>query len=174
MIEVVLGALGDFSGDAVVRSVSADLQADTPFSRDVELLAGPELTEKLQTMGEFPVGAALITPAGGVGSPFLIHVVLRSTEEPASVEGVKAALANALRRAEEWGLASVAIPPLGTGAGNLDIESVAGVMVPALLDHMGSAEHPRSVTIAVSTAFEQEVFSRRIQSEAGPRASGVH
>lgn len=174
MIEVLLAEVGELRAEAIVRSVSAGLDADTPFSREVELLAGSDMTDRLQAMGEFPVGAAVITPSGTLDSPFLIHVVLQSNEEPVSAEGVKAALKNGLRRAEEWGLESVIIPPLGTGAGNLDLETVASIMVPILRDYVAEAEGPRSVTIAVSNAFEQETFSRRVAAESSPRASGIH
>lgn len=174
MIEVVRSHLAELRADAVLRSVAATLDADTPFSREVEILAGPEVTERLQAMGELPVGAGVITPAGNLETPFLIHVVVQSNEEPVTSDGVKAALTNGLRRAEEWGLESLVLPPLGTGAGNLDMESSAAVMVPVLMNHMALAEYPKSVMIAVSNSFEQDVFSRLIVAEPGPPSSGIH
>jgi len=174
MIEVVLSDLADLEAEAILRSVSAGLDADTPFSRDVEILAGPAMTERLQAMGDLPVGAAVITPSGGIEAPFLIHVVLQSAEDPVSAESVRTALKNGLRRADEWGLASVALPPLGTGAGNLDLETAASVMIGVLNDHLSESEHPASVTIIVQTSFEQEVFAGLLGSEASPRLSGLH
>ena len=97
----------------------------------------------IQAMGDLPVGAAVITPGGKLEAAFLIHVVLQSSEEPVTSEGLRAALKNGLRRAAEWGLESMALPPLGTGAGNLDAQEAAAVMVPILADHLLSSENPR-------------------------------
>jgi O-acetyl-ADP-ribose deacetylase (regulator of RNase III) len=90
-------------------------------------------------------------------------VVLRSREEPVGAEAVRAGLTNGLRRARELGLESLALPPLGLGAGNLDPQESAAVRVPILLDHdCTSSGHPREMTILVATAYEEEVFLRAL------------
>ena len=69
---------------------------------------------------------------------------------------------NALRRCTEWGIERLAVPPLGTGAGNLDAEDAASVMVPVLLEHMREAQHPARVTIVVDSEYEFEVFRNEL------------
>jgi len=163
MIRVVQSGALEVEAEAILRSVSATLEADTPFSRNLEIAAGKDISERLQAMGDLPVGAAVITPGGELSGRFLIHVVLQSLAEPVTLEGLRSALKNGLRRAEEWGLESVAIPPLGTGAGNLEAEEAAGVMIPVVSDHLAQAESLREVLILVGTGFEEEVFSRSLQ-----------
>lgn len=173
MIGVVLSSVPDLASEAVLRSISSALDADTPFSREVELRAGSSVTERLQAMGDLPVGAAVITPGGEMAPAFLIHVALHSHEEPVTPEGVRSALKNGLRRAEEWGLSSLAVPPLGTGAGNLDAQEVATIMISEISSHLSSQENPKEVTIVTGTPYEQEVFSRAVelsQSAASPTA----
>ena len=136
MIRVVLSKAGEVEAEAILRSVSSDLEADTPFSRELEILMGTGVSERLQAMGEFPVGAAVITPGGDLSFAFMIHVVLQSVEERVTPEGLRSALQNGLRRAEEWGLETLALPPLGTGAGNMDAGEAAAVMVPVISDHL--------------------------------------
>lgn len=156
--------------EAILRSVSSQLEPDTPESRDLAQGAGPDVSERLRGMGSLPVGAAVITPGGDLPVPFLIHVVLQSPEEPIRKEGVRLALQNGLRRAEEWGLESLAMPPLGTGAGNLDAEEAAEVMIPLIQDHLQRFDHPREVVIAVGNDYEDDVFQRAVES-AGRQAS---
>ena len=167
MIEVVLAGPGDVESEAVLRSMSSELAADTAFSRDVEIRAGQAVAERLKGMGELPVGAAVITPAGDLSSSFIIHVVLQSREEPVTAHGLRLALQNGLRRAEEWGLDSLAIPPLGTGAGNLDAEEAASVMVPLIAEHIKGSENRRSVRILVGTGYELDVFGQAVESVQG-------
>ena len=167
MIRVILSEPTRVSSEAILRSVTSELAADTAFSREVELGAGEEVVRRLQAMGELPVGAAVVTPGGDLPVPFLIHVVLRSLEEPVGPEAIRAGLRNGLRRTQELGLESLALPPLGTGAGNLDPQEAAAVMVPLLLEHLPSAPHLRDVIIVAATAYEEEVFLRALDSALG-------
>ncbi len=163
MIRVLLSELANLEAEAILRSISSDLDPDTTQSRELEVRAGLDVTERLQAMGDLPVGAAVITPGGELDAAFLIHVVLRSPEEPVTSERVQAALKNGLRRAEEWGMESLALPPLGTGAGNLDAQEAAAVMIPVLADHLLFSESPREVTVAVGTEYERDVFDRAVE-----------
>ncbi len=158
MIRVAQSPITEAGCEAVLRSVSSDLEADTPLSRTLELGAGNRVSDRLQAMGTLPVGAAVITPGGDLGVGFLIHVVLQSAEEPVGPEGLGLALLNGLRRAQEWGLETVAIPPLGIGAGNLEAEDSAAVMVPVIRNHLQGAEHPKEVVIVVASDYEESVF----------------
>jgi O-acetyl-ADP-ribose deacetylase len=168
MIRVVLSGPSLAGSEAILRSVTSELAADTAFSRELELEAGAEVSRRLQAMGDLPVGAAVVTPGGDLPAPFLIHVVLRSAEEPVGREAVRTALVNGLRRARELGLESLALPPLGTGAGNLDAQEAAAVMVPVLRDHLPSSPHLRDVVILAATAYEEEVFLGALDPARGP------
>jgi O-acetyl-ADP-ribose deacetylase (regulator of RNase III) len=164
VIRVVEGDLASIRADALLRPVGEGLEAVSPSGRELERRAGEAVMNKLAQNGPLPQGAAVLTPAGGLEADFLIHVVVHTREEPASEAGVRKALVNGLRRAAEWELADVALPPLGTGPGHLDPEPAARVMVEALRDHMGGDRCPRTVTIVVNGAYELETFSRAVAS----------
>ena len=61
---------------------------------------------------------------------------------------------SALERAQEWRLARVAAPPLGLGAGNLDVEASAEVMAEELARHLRGAAFPERVTLVAETEYE--------------------
>lgn len=168
MIRIVISDPSDLEAEAVLRSVSSGLEADTPFSRALEIGAGPEITQRLEDMGDLPVGAAVITPGGELPVAFLIHVVLQSADQPVTAVGLRLALQNGLRRAREWGLNSLALPPLGTGAGNLDVEESASIMVPLIKQHLADTDHPQEIAIVVGTTYEEGVFSRMVELDSRP------
>jgi len=170
MIRVVLTEPVESGVECILRSVSSHLEPDTSESRDLELGAGSALADRLRAMESLPVGAAVITPGGDLPVAFLIHVVLQSAEEPIRKEGVRLALQNGLRRAQEWGLESLGIPPLGMGAGNLEAEEAAEVMIPLILDHLQRFDHPGEVVILVTNDYEEDVFTRAVEL-AGRQAS---
>lgn len=164
MIRVLLCQPPEADTESILRSISSELDPDTPLSRDLEQGAGSTVAERLRAMGTLPVGAAVITPGGDLPASFLIHVVLQSAEEPIRTEGVKTALQNGLRRAQEWGLKSVAMAPLGIGAGNLEAEEAAGVMIPLIQEHLLCSEYPQEVVITVANEYEHDVFSRAVEA----------
>ncbi len=170
MIRVSLNKPIDAGTESILRSVSSQLEADTPESRDLAQGAGATVVDRLMGMGSLPVGAAVITPGGDLPVSFLIHVVLQSPEEPIRQDGVRLALQNGLRRAQEWGIESLGMAPLGTGAGNLSAEEAADVMIPLIQDHLQRFEHPREVVITVGNDYENDVFLRAVES-AGRQAS---
>lgn len=162
MIHVALGTLAELPATALLNPVDAHWQAATPVSRRVEMAAGAELEAQRQALGELPVGSAVITSAGELPAQFLIHVVVRSREEPVSPAGIRRGLQNALRRAVEWGIRDLAMPPLGTGAGNLDAEEAAALMLPLLREHLENNDCPAQVSIVVESAYELEAFQREL------------
>jgi len=172
MIRVLPSDAIPLEADAILRSVSSEMEALTGFGRELERRAGAGPSERLRAMGELPVGAAVITPGGDLAVPFIIHVVLQSADEPVTPGSVRAGLKNGLRRAEEWSLETLAMPALGSGAGNLDAEEAAALMVPLLWNHLRESESPREVLILVGTGYEADVFSRAVDLARGtPRVS---
>lgn len=183
MIRVVQAELADTSCAAVLRPVSSEWDAVTPATRRLELAAGPELTEQCRRMGELPVGSAVITPAGVLpNAEWMVHVIVRSVLEPVTLDTVRRGLQNGLRRIAQMGIESVAVAPLGTGAGNLDAEESAREMIPVLLEHLQHARFPEVVEILVDSEYERQSFERQLRkfdlpflsdTQSEPNGSGV-
>lgn len=160
MIDVYVGDLIESRTQAVVRPVCADWSAVTPAMRRLELAAGSQLAEQCSRLGELPPGSAAITGAGKLPAEFMVHAVVRSSDEPTTAAVVRNAMVNALRRLTEWEIDKVAMPLLGTGAGNLQVEESAEIMVSAILEHRRSAEWPAGVDVVVESEYERDVFQQ--------------
>lgn len=159
-VHVVEAEAVDLEGDALLRTVGEGLDGVTPLSRRIGLQAGDAVLARLRGMGEAPVGAALVTPGGDLRTTFLIHLVIRSVDEPISPAGVARALRNGLRQAAGWELDHLILPPLGLGAGNLLAETSARVTAEVLREHAGESPFPARVTIPVPGPYEEELFLR--------------
>ncbi len=165
-VAVDLGVLAETPAAALLNPVDGDWQPATAAARRIELAAGAEVEAQRRALGELPAGSAVITSAGTLPAQFLIHVVVRSREEGVTRGGVRRALQNGLRRAVEWGIPDLAMPPLGTGAGNLDAEESAAIMLPVLREHMRAAAHPARVRIVVESEYELDAFRRALAAGA--------
>ncbi len=162
MIRVVVDDLASIAADAVVRPTNGNLEAITPALRRLELAAGPRFRDLCKVQRELGVGAAVVTPGGDLPAELVVHAVIMSTLEPVSKAGVRRAVAAALRQAELWQIGTLALPPLGTGAGQLSVEDAADAALPALEEHLQGAEHPVNVFFVVETDLEREIFETRL------------
>jgi serine/threonine-protein kinase len=160
VIHVLTGVLSEQGLEGIVRPIRSDLAPLTHAARDVVAAAGPSVAERLDQLGTLPLGSAVITPAGALPASFIIHIVTASEDEPETPLSVQRALRNGLRRAADWGLKSLAIPPLGAGAGHLDAEDAARAQLEILADHLDEGLPPLDLTIVVAGEYEAEVFAR--------------
>jgi O-acetyl-ADP-ribose deacetylase (regulator of RNase III) len=165
-IDVRIDDLAFYEGEAIVRPVNALLGATTPVMRRLEMAAGAAFGDTVRVSEPMPVGSAVVTAAGELGAELLIHGVVSSDEEPVSRASVRQALVSALQRAVAFQVREVAIAPFGLGAGNLDIEDSADVMVSVLTEHMKRATYPASVLIIAETELEAQVIRARVEQRS--------
>ncbi len=163
MIDVRREDLVTADVECILRSVGSSLEPLTAIGRAVAVAAGEGLLERIDQMGDLPVGGAVITPAGNLSASFIVHVALQSHEEPVSARGVRKALLNGLRHACRMDIETLALPPLGTGAGNLDVETAADMMFEVLRGHMENEEYPKEVTVMVATEYELQAFTSQLE-----------
>jgi len=173
VIRIVQGELAAAAAEAVLRPVTAEWTAVTHAMRRLELAAGEVPAEQCRRLGELPVGSAVITPAGDLPAQFMVHAIVRSMDEPVTESGVRRALQNGLRRIVEWGIQHVAMAPLGTGAGNLDADEAAAIMIPVLLEHMQAGGPPAEVEIYVDSEYEKDVFERQLAMHGATSSGGA-
>jgi O-acetyl-ADP-ribose deacetylase (regulator of RNase III) len=163
-IEIRVDDLAFFEGEAIARPVNAMLGATTPIMRKLERAAGSAFAEKARPREPLPVGAAVVTKAGDLGVELMIHGVVSSDDEPVTRETVRLALMSALQRAVAFQIRELAIAPFGLGAGNLDIEDSAEVMLDVLTLHMRNASYPSTVVIFAETELEEEILRARLRT----------
>lgn len=166
VIDVRVDDLAFYEGEAIARPVNAMLGATTPVMRRLERAAGPALAEKARLSQPLPVGAAVVTNAGELPVELLIHGVVSSDDEAVTRATVRLALMSALQRAVAFQIREIALAPFGLGAGNLDIEDSADVMVDVLNEHMRRSQYPSSVLIVVETPHEEQVVRLRLRGAA--------
>ncbi len=167
MIEVRVAELADVPAGAALRPVASDFSPVNPAMIRFDRAAGAAVAAQCASLGDIPVGSAVITPGGELDAEYIVHVAVRSTDENVSRAAVQRGLLNGLRRLEQWGIESVAVAPLGVGAGNLDAEESADAMLPVLVEHMRGSRHPSTIILAVEDAYQRDAFAAAVARHAG-------
>jgi len=165
-IDVRIDDLAFYDGEAIIRPVNAQLGATTPVMRRLEVAAGAAFSDTVRVSEPMPVGSAVVTGAGDLEAELLIHGVVSSDDEPVTRASVRQALVSALQRAVAFQIRELALAPFGLGAGNLDIEDSAEVMVSVLTEHMKRSAYPAAVIIIAETPLEAQVIRARVEQKA--------
>ena len=135
--------------EAVVNAANAQLRTGGGVAGAIHSAAGPELAEETRPMAPIQPGEAVISGAHDLPNDHVIHVLgpVYGRDEP-SDELLRTGYENALRRAEEHDIASIAFPALSTGAFGYPLDEAAPIALEAILDaapHLDTVEHVRFV-----------------------------
>ena len=159
MIQLRKGDLAAADAEAILRPCGEAGDSVNAAGRRLEARAGEAVARRLEEQGDLPLGTAVLTPAGELACDFLVHVAVRSREEPPTLATVERGLVNALRRAADFGIGSLALPPLGMGVGTLDAGDAARVMAEVLRNHLGEGRPPSTLTVVVDSDYEESVLA---------------
>ncbi|MFP4206996.1 MAG: macro domain-containing protein [Spirochaetaceae bacterium] len=124
--------------DAVVNAANAQLQIGGGVAGAVHRAAGPELAAECRPYAPIRPGEAVITGAGRLPNRHVIHVLgpVYGMDKPED-KLLADCYRNALRRAEENRLSSVAFPAISTGAFGYPMNDAATVAMQTVAAEVG-------------------------------------
>ena len=125
---------------------------------------GREIEDEAIRQGPIVVGEAVVTGPGNLACKHVIHAAAMGQDLHTSAEKIRASTDNALKRAEELGVASIAFPALGTGVGGFDYAQAAEIMLEVCRSHSGGNRSLRTVRFVLFDQRAFEAFERVAQS----------
>ena len=142
--------------EAIVNAANAQLRTGGGVAGAIHSAAGPGLTDETRPLAPIEPGEAVITGAHDLPNDHVIHVLgpVYGRDEP-SDELLRAGYENALQRAEEHEVSSVAFPAISTGAFGYPLDEAARIAVQTLLD---AAPKLNSVTHVRFVLFDENTY----------------
>lgn len=128
-IEVVKGDISDQPDvGAVVNAANAGLMPGAGVAGAIHRAAGPSLAEECRPLAPISPGEAVITGGHDLPNERVVHVLgpVYGRDEP-SEELLASCYRNALRLADEAGVASIAFPAVSTGVFGYPVEDAARI-----------------------------------------------
>ena len=119
---------------------------------------GDEIEFAAVRQGPVPVGEAVVTHGGTLAAPLVIHAVSLDRDRRTTAEAIERAVRSAMARAREQGVASIAVPALGTGVGGFPLEEGARVTVATVRDELGQPGSIDHVVFALRGAAAYRAF----------------
>jgi O-acetyl-ADP-ribose deacetylase (regulator of RNase III) len=153
-VTLQLGDITEFEVDALVSPANNDLILGGGVSGAVRRVAGPEIQEACNKLAPIPLGEAVVTPGFALRCKWVIHAGVMPLGLWADASSVRRAAINSLRRAEEKGIKSLAIPAIGTGAGNFPAHKSARILFEELSKHLRNSRIEKVLVVV----FEEKVM----------------
>lgn len=127
-----MGDIAEAQADGIVSSANFHMQMRSGVGDALRRRGGDEIEVEAMKDGEQALGSVVATGAGRLRAKRVLHAV--SAWNEASCVGRTAQ--RAFLYADEYGLRSLAVPALGTGAARVSIETCANAMMTALRWHL--------------------------------------
>ena len=164
-VEVVVmkGDITEVEADAVVNAANSYLEHGGGVAGAIVRKGGQVIQEEsrewVRRFGPVPVGGVAVTSAGRLRARYVIHAVgPRCGVEP--IEKLGEAVRNALLKAEELGLVSIAFPAISTGIFGCPYDDAAFQTAAAIKE---VAPRLRSVRRVMVVLYGDEAFNRFVE-----------
>ncbi len=164
-VSVVLlkGDITEVEADAIVNAANSYLEHGGGVAAAIVRKGGEIIQEEsrewVKRYGPVPVGGVAVTSAGRLKARYVIHAVgPRCGVEP--IEKLGEAVRNALLKAEELGLASIAFPAISTGVFGCPYDAAAYQTASAIRD---AAPQLRKVRRILVVLYGDEAYNRFVE-----------
>jgi O-acetyl-ADP-ribose deacetylase (regulator of RNase III) len=130
-LELVQGDITSLSVDAIVNAANERLELGAGVAGAIRRKGGPAIQEECDRIGHCETGGAVVTVGGHLPAKWVIHAVGPVWRGGGAGEEslLASAVGSALKRAEEIGAKSVALPALSTGVYGFPMSRAAEISI---------------------------------------------
>ncbi|MFC6906402.1 macro domain-containing protein [Halalkalicoccus tibetensis] len=153
--DVIQGDIARQGADVLVNAAGTSLRMGSGVADALRRGAGEGINEAAMSKGPVDLGAVATTDAYGLDAEYVIHAAAMPHygDGRATAESIRDATRNTLKRADELGCESLAIPALGCGVAGFDLREGARIIAEEI-----DAYEPDSLADVRFVAYSDEEF----------------
>jgi O-acetyl-ADP-ribose deacetylase (regulator of RNase III) len=151
--------------DAIVNAANEALQLGSGVAGSIRQRGGPTIQEECDRIGTCAVGQAVVTRAGKLQAKWVIHAVGPVWKGGNFGEEMllASAILQALRRGEDIGATSVAVPAISTGVFGFPLEMAAEISVAAARSFAPTAEYVQRIVFCLLDEQAHSAFEAALR-----------
>ena len=175
-IRFIKGDITDMAVDAIVNAANNDLILGAGVAGAIRRKGGPRIEEECERLGPIAVGEAAVTTGGNLKALYVIHAASMTLGGKTTADSLRLATRQALLRAEEKAIKSIAFPAVGTGIAGFPLEECAEIMLREAAQHLSGETSLQAVYFVLFDEEARRVFERawqRIRDAPAPGAAGA-
>ncbi|MFO0980927.1 MAG: macro domain-containing protein [Planctomycetota bacterium] len=157
-IELHLGDIAEERVDAIVAAADEHLNFTGDGAAALRRKAGASIEQACASIGYCPSGHAVLTAAGALNARYLIHAVGPRMGEGDEEQKLVSLAQECLTLARERGLASIALPAIGTGAFGFEAHRAAHLLLTTCVRHASSAAALKRIVFVLGEPAAYDVF----------------
>ncbi|AKG38090.1 MAG: ADP-ribose-binding protein [Infirmifilum uzonense] len=170
-VELCEGDLTEVVADAIVNAANSFLKHGGGVALAIVRKGGEEIQresdEYVKRHGPVPTGQVAVTGAGKLKARFVIHAVGPRFGEENGDAKLASAFRNALLKAEELRLQSIAFPAISTGIYGYPYEKCAMIAVKTLKEMYTSLKNVKRIIFCLYGSEAYTTFQEVFQKELG-------
>ena len=165
VIELAKADITRLHVEAIVNAANEALQLGAGVAGAIRDHGGPSIQDECDLIGTCAVGQAVVTKAGKLPCKWIIHAVGPVWKGGNFGEEMllASAVLQALRRGEDIGAASVAIPALSTGIFGFPLESAVEISIGAARSFAPTAEYVQRIIFCLYDDTTYDAFQAALQ-----------
>ncbi len=166
IITIMQGDITEIKADALVNAANNHLWMGGGVAGAIKRKGGKIIETEAMRNGPIPIGEAVITTAGNLKAKFVIHAAGMGTDLRTDETKIQNATLNALKRAHEVRIGSVAFPSIGTGVGGFPITKAARIMINTTLDFFKNIKETelKEIIFVLFDSNTFDAFSEELKS----------
>jgi O-acetyl-ADP-ribose deacetylase len=151
--------------DAIVNAANEALIRGGGVDGAIRRKAGPEVEKELRRIARCPTGEAITTSGGDLPAKMIVHTVAPiygGTTHKEQHELLTACYMNALARADENGIRTLAFPCIGTGIYGWPADAAAKIAFGTVTEHLRHCDMQRKIVFCCFSAADHEHYAQLI------------
>ncbi len=167
-LKLYKGDITELAVDALVNAANNRLWMGGGVAGAIKRKGGKEIEEEAVKKGPIPIGEAEVTGAGKLKAKYIIHAATMGMDFQTDENKIRDATRNALLRAGEMKLHSVAFPALGAGVGGFPLEEVARIMIEEVQKYCRQPSSLKEVVFVLYDGAAYRVFEKELKRATSP------
>ena len=127
---------------------------------------GASVQKELDELAPVALGEAVISAAGDLKAQYIIHAVGPKFQEQDTESKLRTTVLNSLKRAEDIGVESMALPAMGSGYYGTPVDLCARVMLDVIRSHLEGETGIKEVVICVLDTPQYNAFKAQIENKS--------
>lgn len=167
VIEIAKTDITGMAVDAIVNAANEALQLGSGVAGAIRQRGGPSIQEECDLIGTCSVGQAVVTKAGKLRAKWVIHAVGPVWKGGTFGEEMllASAVLQALRRAEDMGAVTVALPAISAGTFGFPMELAAEITIAAARSFAPGAEYVQKIVFCLQDDDAYDAFQAALAKE---------
>jgi len=166
-IELTKTDITSLAVDAIVNAANEALQLGSGVAGAIRQHGGPTIQEECDRIGTCSVGQAVVTRAGKLRAKWVIHAVGPVWKGGNFGEEMllASAVLQSLRRGEDIGATSIALPAISTGVFGFPLEMAADISVAAARSFAPTAEYVQRIVFCLLDDKTHAAFEAALKKQ---------